>query len=105
MTRLIIEQDESTGEYRFKRLPEVELPLVEDKCPPVVDENGNAYYPEPSNEEDPEIMETEKYAIMDKEEYYNYVTGCNACGTTFIAYTDDTELVRNYCPGCGKKLI
>lgn len=53
---------------------------------------------------DPEIMETETYLQEDKDEFYDYVIRCKACGTVFIAYGSDYKEVMNYCPGCGKKL-
>lgn len=50
--------------------------------------------------------ETDTYYMEGKEEYYDYETVCKACGTRFMAYKDDKEWerVRNFCPGCGKKL-
>ena len=85
-------------------MPQAILPLCEGMCPPCVDEDGNAFYPEPSNEPDPEIMETEKYAIEDKDEFYDYVTKCKSCGVEFIALIEKHILVRNFCPNCGKAL-
>ena len=84
------------------------LPLVEGKCPPItrLGINGQieSCYPEPDPDyEDPEIRETKKYRITDKEELYNYMTVCKKCGTEFIAYFA-TKLVRNYCPCCGEPL-
>ena len=42
------------------------------------------------------------------EEYYDQRTFCKSCGVEFIAYRELGEyhsiLVRNYCPGCGKRL-
>ena len=54
---------------------------------------------------DEEIMETETYKQNRIEEFYDYVIGCKTCGTEFIAYGKGYEKVKNYCPGCGKKLI
>ena len=84
------------------------LPLVEGKCPPITrmreDGQYESCYPEPDPDyKDPEIRETDTYRITDKEEFYNYMTVCNACGAEFIAYQDGL-LVRNYCPFCGKRL-
>ena len=84
------------------------LPMVEGKCPPVtrINENGEweSCYPEPDPDyEDPEIRQEAGYSVEGKEEFYNYKTVCDSCGAEFIAYLDD-ELVRNYCPGCGKRL-
>lgn len=47
--------------------------------------------------------ELENMTILDKDEFYDHVTRCRHCGTEFIAY-DDRDLVRNFCPGCGKEL-
>ena len=81
------------------------LPLVEGKCPPEYDpEKKEWYYPEPNwDYKDPEIYETETYKVEDKEEYYGYPTICKACGTEFQAY-QGAEKIRNFCPGCGRKL-
>lgn len=42
------------------------------------------------------------------EEYYDQKTICKSCGVEFIAYQQlgryHSKLVRNYCPGCGKRL-
>ena len=83
------------------------LPLVEGKCPPVYDaEKKEWYYPEPDPDyKDPELIETDTYRIEDKEEYWNYETVCKSCGTRFIAYGEEWDTIRNYCPGCGQKLI
>lgn len=54
-----------------------------------------------------QIPETDTYYLSGKEEYYDFETVCKACGTQFIAYTGEgieTKAVRNFCPGCGKKL-
>ena len=84
------------------------LPLVEGECHPIVGEDGKPYYPEPSNEPDPEIREEKNYSVLDKDELWDYVTVCKRCGTRFIAGIDDDDdnyqTVRNFCPGCGKKL-
>ena len=90
----------------WPKMRRMTLPLVEGKCPPAFDENGNCYYPEPNYDYvDPEIREEENFSVKDKEEFYNYPTTCKACGTYFIAYTGtERELIRNYCPGCGSKL-
>lgn len=50
------------------------------------------------------VPETETYILTDREEFYDFVTVCKACGVQFIAYKDE-EHVRNFCPGCGKKLV
>ena len=82
------------------------LPLEEGKCPPVYDKEKKEWiYPEPDPEyKDPQITETGTYSIEDKDEFYNYVTRCKACGTKFIAYDESYKLIGNYCPGCGKEL-
>lgn len=92
------------GVFRFATFRKPMLPLVEGKCPPEQDEDGNWYYPEPVEYNDPEIMETDSYSVDDKEEFYDYQTTCKNCGTRFIARDPNEELVRNFCPGCGKKL-
>lgn len=80
-------------------------PLVEGKCPPVKDENGNWYYPEPVKYVDPEIVETREYSVTNKEEYWGYETVCKHCGVRFIAYEKDNyKQVRRFCPGCGTQL-
>ena len=84
------------------------LPLVEGKCPPITrmmeDGQFESCYPEPDPDyEDPEIRETDTYIITDKEEFYDYLIVCKACGTEFMAYQDGLP-VRNYCPFCGKRL-
>lgn len=42
------------------------------------------------------------------EEYYDRRTFCKSCGVEFIAYRELGKYhsipVRNYCPGCGKRL-
>ena len=57
---------------------------------------------------DPEIVDTETYYTSGREEYWDYETTCKACGTKFMAYGGGNlkgyEPVRNYCPGCGRKL-
>ena len=50
-----------------------------------------------------EDEELENMTILDKNEFYDHVTRCRHCGTEFIAYEND-ETVRNFCPGCGKKM-
>ena len=84
------------------------LPMVEGKCSPVkrlkADGTWESYYPEPTNEPDENITETETYAIEDKEEFYDYVTKCKKCGTEFIAYFNTSTRTNNYCPHCGGKL-
>lgn len=55
-----------------------------------------------------ETPETDTYYLSGKEEYYDFETVCKACGTQFMAYAGEgieTKAVRNFCPGCGKKLI
>ena len=90
----------------FSKTP---LPLIEGKFPPVsMWMNGEFvyYYPEPDEDyQDPEIREEEKYRVNDKEEFYNYTTTCLKCGTEFIAYGDKDTLIRNFCPGCGERLV
>ena len=54
---------------------------------------------------DPEIGETETYLQEDKDEFYDYVIRCKACGTAFIAYSKDYKKMMNYCPGCGTELV
>lgn len=54
-----------------------------------------------------ETPETDTYYLSGREEYYGFETVCKACGTQFMAYTGkgiETKAVRNFCPGCGKKL-
>ena len=81
------------------------LPLQEGKCPPVFDkEREEWYYPEPEEYDDPEIVDEKEYRVDDKDEFYDYSTVCKSCGTQFIAYSETRELIRNYCPGCGKCL-
>ena len=107
MQKLSLEKDQETGEYRFKRTPDRILPLCEGKCPPAVSKNGKAYYPKPSKCVDPEIGDKGKYSVRDKDEFYDYVTVCNHCGTEFIATQRGITYcrVRNYCPGCGERLV
>ena len=110
MDRLRLEQNPETGEYRFKEMKAPMLPLCEGMCVPEVDEDGEPYYPEPVEYEDPEIREEEKFFIKDKEELYDYMTVCKGCGTEFIAVLRDEhrgyyQTVRNYCPGCGERLV
>lgn len=86
------------------------LPLAEGKRPPVstIDESGKRvwYYPEPDPEyRDPEIREEEKYAVEDKDEFWGYVTRCKKCGARFQGYDADYNYVRNFCPGCGERLV
>jgi len=97
--------EEKDGVYRFKPLSTPGLPLVEGKCPPQQDENGNWYYPEPVEYIDPEIREYDDYSVLDKDEYWGYETVCKHCGVRFIAYEkDEPEQVRRFCPGCGTRL-
>lgn len=91
---------------------EIPLPVVEGKYPPLHEmyfENGEWkhrwHYPEPDPDyKDPEMIETDTYYLADKEEYYYYPTVCKACGTQFQAHDKEEKNVRNYCPGCGKRL-
>ena len=85
------------------------FPIVEGKMPPVrrmkADGTWEEYYPEPNPDyKDPEIYETDTYIHMDKDEMYDYVTKCKACGVAFIARLKWEPLERFYCPGCGKLL-
>ena len=83
----------------------IRLPLVEGKLPPVYDEEKKEYvYPEEQDYEDPEMIETDKFEVIEKEEYWGYPTRCKKCGTEFQAYDVFEEITRNYCPGCGEKL-
>lgn len=52
-----------------------------------------------------EVIETETYWERGNEEFYDHVIQCKACGTEFIAYNKSNEAAKNYCPGCGKKLV
>jgi len=90
-------------------------PLTEGEIPQrrYMDKEGNMHYedvvPDPDYV-DPEIREEDKFLVWDKEEFYDYVTHCKHCGTEFIAYASVPgnklfDLVRNYCPGCGKRLV
>lgn len=49
--------------------------------------------------------ETDTYFLSGKEEYWGFETICKNCGSMFQAYNKNGESIRNYCPGCGKKLI
>ena len=53
--------------------------------------------------------EHEGYTVSSgNDEYYDQSTFCKNCGVEFIAYRrvgeHEVKLVRNYCPGCGKRL-
>lgn len=91
------------GFQEFEQLLNLRLPLIEGKCPPII-EGGKWIYPEPDNSPDPNIAEYDTYGIEDKDEFYNYVTVCKKCGTRFIAYSDSGDEERSYCPGCGRRL-
>ena len=52
-----------------------------------------------------EVIETETYIERGNEEFYDHVIMCKACETEFIAYNKSNEAAKNYCPGCGKKLV
>ena len=57
----------------------------------------------------PEVGPTDygEYSVDEyNEEYYAQRTFCKSCGVEFIAYSPQPTpaLVRNYCPGCGKRL-
>ena len=91
----------------YSKLP---LPMVEGKCPPVstVDETGNMiyYYPDPEPDyKDPEVREEDKFAVEDKDEFWGYVTMCKKCGARFQGYDNEYNYVRNFCPGCGERLV
>ena len=108
--RLILK--ENPNGFRWTLTPEPSLPLCEGKCPPAVDENGNGYYPEPAPYAKPEeCIETDKYEIKDRDEFWDYVTVCKKCGCEFMAYVYKTQgvdghvAVRNFCPGCGERLV
>ena len=92
------ETKEGAVRFSFDPLETLQEPLTEGWIPGAPE----GYIPEPY--EDPEIYETDTYAVDDKEEFYNYPTTCKHCGTRFIAYSPDTELVHRFCPGCGKEL-
>jgi hypothetical protein len=87
------------------------LPIVEGKCMPIsrmgIDGQIESCYPEPTPEKpDPEMIETDTFAVTGKEEYWDYETICRKCKTVFIAYDAyHRGRIRNYCPGCGMKLI
>lgn len=50
-------------------------------------------------------QDTETYFLTGREEYWGFETNCKICGTAFMAYGKDSKEIRNYCPGCGRKLI
>ena len=78
--------------------------LVEGKCPPKWDpEKKEWLYPEPVEiYKDPEMIETDSFIVLDKDEYWGYPTQCKKCGAEFQAYDKQGERIRNYCPGCGE---
>ena len=90
--------------------------LTEGEVPPTysINENGQLceviYEPEDYENYDEfegEISETDTYYLSGKEEYYGFETVCKSCGTRFMARGEDNGYgykVRNYCPGCGKRL-
>ena len=91
-------------------------PLAEGEVPPdyVMGADGQLYErildPEDYTDTDPfegKIPETSTYYLGGKEEYWGFETVCKSCGTRFMAYKDYGYGydVRNYCPGCGKRLV
>ena len=60
--------------------------------------------PEDYNTDDDIVRDTETYYLDDEEEYWGFQTVCKACGAKFQAYDSSWHPIRNYCPGCGKKL-
>ena len=101
--RLILKENPNGFEWTLT--PEPSLPLCEGKCPPAVDKNGKGYYPRPSKRKDPNVREEEKYSVEDRDEFWDYVTVCKLCGAKFIARDDDYKTIRNFCPGCGERLV
>ena len=85
-------------------------PLQEGKAPKsyTMDPGGQLYeiVYEPSDFAEEKLPETETYKVLDKEEYWGHETVCKACNTHFMAYDDESVgySVRNYCPGCGRRL-
>jgi len=74
-------------------------PLQEGEVPGVSGEDYDPDY------QDPAIREYENFAVEEKDEFYAYVVRCLKCGTRFIAFDPDYETVREYCPGCGERLV
>jgi len=88
------------------------IPLTEGEYPPytIMNKDGDIEYrqtvPDPDYV-DPEIQEEEMFSVLDKDEFYGYVTKCKSCNVEFIAYDpqNDWAYVRNFCPGCGERLV
>lgn len=88
------------------------IPLTEGKYPPdvILNKDGDIEYrehvPDPDYV-DSEIREEELYSVLGKDEFYGHVTVCKSCLTEFIAYDpkNDWKYVRDFCPGCGKRLV
>ena len=93
----------------YKRVDHIR-PLCEGEVPRhyVYGPSGEIYeeVPDPNYVEDYDGIDpdTDTYYLDGREEYWGWVTVCKACGTQFQAFTGD-EGVRNYCPGCGKRLV
>lgn len=91
-------------------------PLQEGKIPTnyVLGPDGHIYaeIPEAQDREeyDPwegQVHDTDTWFLSEgREEYWGFETICKACGTRWMAYKDHSQgyNIRNYCPGCGKKL-
>lgn len=91
---------------RLKRMVHESPILVEGERPgeTVLTEDGKIEKRVLPPLEEWEDEELEDMTILDKDEFYDHVTRCRHCGTEFIAY-ENHESVRNFCPGCGKKLV
>ena len=91
-------------------------PLTEGEVPPAYSINSIGQLckviMEPEDYEDydefdGEISDTDTYYLSGKEEYYGFETVCKDCGTRFMARGEESGYgynVRNFCPGCGKRL-
>ena len=96
---------------RYKRV-EFREPLQEGKVPKdyTIGPDGELYECVPEKTDCTDYFEgrekeTETYFLADKDEYWGFVTHCKKCGTEFQAYIGENfEEVRNYCPGCGRRL-
>lgn len=95
------------------RWSNVPMPLTEGEYPwngQLVEENGEMVMkycqPEDCDIEPEKPPEDHGEYTVDSynEEYYDQRTFCKSCDVEFIAYQHRTKLVRNYCPGCGKRL-
>ena len=87
-------------------------PLREGEVPKsyCFDANGKLYEIIPDHDElhvpkDSFLVDTEEFTTIDRDEWWDFYTICNECGTSFMARDTHDERVRNYCPGCGKELV